>query len=435
MATAPAAPSRRRRSLPTHRPRRATAAPRRVLPPGHQLTRRQRIRVTVLLGILTGLGPATVDMYLPALPQLAEEFLTSTASVQATLTGSLLGMATGQLVIGPLSDTLGRRRPMIAGVSLHVVSSLVMMAAPSIEVLTALRVLQGFGAAAGAITAMVIVRDLFVGRGASTMFSRLVLVTGIAPVIAPALGGFMLSFTGWRGIFGVLAATSLVVMTVCAWALPETLPREGRVPARPRVLGGALAMLVRDRIYVGALLTQALMFSASFSYVSGMPFILQDGYGLSAGEFGMLFSAGTFGMIAMSQINPVLLRRLSTGQVLLIGLAGLVLLGVVMTLLTATGMGGVWGLLIPIWCALAFQQLVSPNAQAIALSHHGERAGIASAFLTASTSLAGALAAPLLGLVGSTAVALSVVMLTFYTLSAGATAALVRRCGIRASDV
>src|SRR5699024_11034141 len=174
--------------------------------------------------------------------------------------------------------------------------------------------------------------------------------------------------------------------------------------------------LLRDRIYMGALLTQALMFSASFSYVSGMSFILQDGFGLAPGEFGFLFSAGTIGMIGMSQVNPVLLRRLSTGGVLVLGLAGVITCGTVMTVLTATGTGGMWGLLLPIWGALACQQLITPNSQSIALSQHGARA------------------APLCGVVGATAVSLSVVMLTFYVLSGTATATLIRRSGLRASD-
>ncbi len=410
-------------------------ARRRPLPRGPELTRRQLVRVTLLLGTMTGLGPATVDMYLPALPQLADEFLTSTASVQATLTGSLVGMALGQFLIGPLSDTLGRRRPLLAGVAVHVLSSLAMIAAPSIGALMALRVLQGFGAASGAIIAMAIVRDLFVGRGASTMLSRLVLVTGIAPVLAPAVGGFMLGFTGWRGIFLVLASVSLVVIVLCGFALPETLPPERRIPAAPRAMAATVGGLLRDRVYVGALLTQAFMFAASFSYVSGMAFILQDGYGLSASEFGYLFSAGTFGMIAMSQVNPLLLRRFSPGRVLTIGLTGVVSMGGAMTLLTSLEVADMWGLIAPLWAALAFQQLITPNAQTIALAENGHRAGTAAAFLGASTSLAGALAAPLLGFVGTTALTLSIVMLAFYTLSATATATLIRRSGIRASDV
>lgn len=399
-----------------------------------QLSRKQLLGVTLLLGLMTGLGPATVDMYLPALPQLSEEFMVSTASVQATLTGSLLGMATGQLVIGPLSDMLGRRRPVIIGVSVHVLSALATIIAPSIAVLMALRVLQGFGAAAGAITSMAIVRDLFAGRGASTMFSRLMLVTGVAPVISPALGGFLMTFTGWRGIFAALAIASTLVVVVCSTLLPETLPPQWRIPARPRVMARSIGVLLSDRVYAGALLTQALMFAASFSYVSGMSFILQEGFGLSAGEFGYLFSAGTFGMIGMSQVNPVLLKRLIPGQVLLLGLGGVITFGLLMTTLTSTGVGGMWGLLVPIWGALAFQQLIVPNTQTIALTRHGERAGTASAFLTASMSLSGALAAPLLGFVGATAVSLSVVMLTFYLLSATATAVLIRRSGIRESD-
>src|SRR5699024_1619857 len=238
----PTADSRtaRGRRLPTggshERPPGRRIPRRRTIPRGVQLSRKQLLGVTLLLGLMTGLGPATVDMYLPALPQLSEEFMVSTASVQATLTGSLLGMATGQLVIGPLSDMLGRRRPVIIGVSVHVLSALATIVAPSIAVLMALRVLQGFGAAARAITSMAIVRDLFAGRGASTMFSRLMLVTGVAPVISPALGGFLMTFTGWRGIFAALAIASTLVVVVCSTLLPETLPPESRIPARPRVM-------------------------------------------------------------------------------------------------------------------------------------------------------------------------------------------------------
>src|SRR4051812_7343539 len=186
------------------------------------------VRMALILGAFVAIGPLTIDMYLPALPTITRQLETTSAAVQLTLTGTLVGLALGQLVLGPLSDALGRKRPLLAGTALHVLASLLVLVAPNLAVLGALRVLQGVGTAAGAVIAIAIVRDLFDGRAAATMLSRLFLVLGAAPVLAPTIGGELLRYTSWRGIFALLAVYGVVMVLVGAKALPETLPPERR---------------------------------------------------------------------------------------------------------------------------------------------------------------------------------------------------------------
>ena len=224
-----------------------TAPPRATAPVVAAPRRPSMARLALMLGAFVALGPLTIDMYLPALPTITDELATTSSIVQLTLTGTLVGLALGQLVIGPLSDALGRRRPLLAGTALHVVASLLVLIAPNIAVLGALRVLQGVGTAATAVIALAIVRDLFEGRAAATMLSRLFLVMGVAPVLAPTFGGELLRFTSWRGVFAVLALYGLLVLALGAFGLRETLPperrRSGGVADTLRTYGG----LFRDR--------------------------------------------------------------------------------------------------------------------------------------------------------------------------------------------
>src|SRR5215210_5077759 len=223
MAAAPP-PTSRRTLMTLTAPAPATTTPVVAEPPRRPST----ARLALLLGAFVALGPLTIDMYLPALPTIREELATTSATVQLTLTGTLVGLALGQLVVGPLSDAFGRRRPLLAGAALHVVASLLVLVAPGIAVLGVLRVLQGVGCAATGVVAMAMVRDLFAGRAAATMLSRLFLVMGVAPVLAPTIGGELLRFTSWRGVFAFLAAYGVVLLAVGLWGVRETLPPERR---------------------------------------------------------------------------------------------------------------------------------------------------------------------------------------------------------------
>jgi DHA1 family bicyclomycin/chloramphenicol resistance-like MFS transporter len=383
-------------------------------------------RLALTLGAFVALGPLTIDMYLPALPTIRDELGTSSATVQLTLTGTLVGLALGQLVIGPLSDVLGRRRPLLAGTALHVVASLLVLVAPDIAVLGALRVLQGVGTAATAVVALAIVRDLFEGRAAATMLSRLFLVMGVAPVLAPTIGGELLRFTSWRGVFAVLAAYGLLVLALGAFGLRETLPperrRRGGVAATMRTYGG----LFRDRTYVGLILVAGLTMAALFTYVSGSSFVYQRQFGLDEQQFGLLFGAGAVWLIAATQLNPVLLRRWSPAQILVGGTVGGAAAGGVLVLLAVAGVGGLLGVALPLWAVLFAAGLALPNAPALALAPYGQSAGSAAALLGAVQFGVGAAVSPLVGLLGNDALAMGMVILATLVLAVAVLLGVVR---------
>ncbi|GEL17512.1 multidrug effflux MFS transporter [Pseudonocardia asaccharolytica] len=369
-----------------------------------------RARLALTLGVFVALGPLTIDMYLPALPTITTDLRTSSSTIQLTLTGTLIGLAFGQLLIGPVSDAVGRRRPLVMGVSLHVLASLLIMVAPSAEVLGALRVVQGVGAAAGAVVALAIVRDLYTGRGAATLISRLMLVMGAAPILAPTIGSEVLRFTNWRGVFGALAIYGLLLIPLAVWGLRETLPPERRRSARVGRTLRTYGRLLRDRTFVGLVLVAGLVMAALFGYVSGSPFVYQQQFGLDQQQFGLLFGAGAFWLIAGTQFNPVLLRRFAPRQILLAAIVAGTFSGLVLVGVAASGIGGLVGVLVPLWAVLAAGGLALPNAPALALSRHGEAAGTAAALLGAVQFGVGAAVSPVVGILGNDATAMGVVV-------------------------
>ncbi|MER7893105.1 multidrug effflux MFS transporter [Micromonospora sp. NPDC094482] len=374
------------------------------------MTSRQRLRLVLVLGSLIAIGPLTIDMYLPALPTIAADLHTTSAAVQLTLTGTLAGLAFGQLLIGPLSDAVGRRKPLLVGTALHIVASVLCVVAPNIGLIGTLRVLQGLGAAAASVVAMAVVRDLFSGAAFAKLFSRLMLVMGVAPILAPTLGSQLLRWSQWRGVFVALAVLGLVLLVVAAVGLPETLPaarrQRGGVGATLRVYGG----LLRDRIFVGLVLVAGLAMAALFAYVSGSSFVFQEHYGLDEQEFGIVFGAGAVGLITATQLNVRLLRRYSPQRILVNALGAGTVAGLALLVFAATGAGGLASVLVSLWAVLAAVGLALPNAPALALSRHGEAAGTAAALLGAVQFAVGALAAPLVGVLGTGSVAMAVVV-------------------------
>nr|WP_305782478.1 multidrug effflux MFS transporter [Actinoplanes lichenis] len=390
--------------------REAVVVPQAGKTPGELMSTGARVRLVLVLGFLIAIGPLTIDMYLPALPTIVTDLQTTDAAIQLTLTGTLAGLALGQLLMGPLSDAVGRRGPLLAGVAVHILASVLCVIAPNLAVLGSLRVLQGLGAASAAVIAMAVVRDLFTGLPAAKLLSRLMLVMGAAPILAPTLGGIVLNWTSWRGVFVVLALFGVAILTVTALGLPETLE-----PARRRNGGvvGTLrdyGRLFQDRAYIGLILVAGLAFSAMFAYVSGSSFVFQQEYGMSEQQFGFVFGAGAVGLILATQGNVVLLRRWTPAQILVTSLAAGAVAGLVLLLFAALDFGGLFGILVPLWLVLAATGLAMPNAPALALSRHGEAAGTAAALLGAVQFGVGALSAPLVGLLGSDAVGMSLVI-------------------------
>lgn len=369
-----------------------------------------RRRMIVVLGALVALGPLTIDMYLPALPRIAEELAVSSSVAQLTLTGTLAGLALGQLIVGPLSDSLGRRRPLMAGIVLHMLASLLCLVAPNMVMLAVARGLQGMGAAAAMVVAIAVVGDLFSDSAAATVMSRLMLVLGVAPVLAPSLGAVVLLHASWHWVFAVLIVLAAGLLVLAALALPETLPPAHRRPLRIRSILATYVELLSDVRFVILVLVGALGMSGLFAYISGASFVLQGRHGLDQQSFALVFGAGAIALIGATQLNVVLLRRFTPQRIVVWALAAATLAGVVFVALSVAHTGGLLGFVLPAWAILAMLGFVIPNAPAVALSRHPDAAGTAAALLGAAQFGIGAVIAPVVGLLGNDEVALSVVM-------------------------
>ncbi|MFF9347471.1 multidrug effflux MFS transporter [Streptomyces sp. NPDC014734] len=377
--------------------------------------RRTGLFVTLVLGGLTALPPLSMDMYLPALPAVTESLHAPAATVQLTLTACLTGMALGQVVVGPMSDRWGRRRPLLIGMVVYVLATLICVFAPTAELLIGFRLLQGLAGAAGIVIARAVVRDLYDGVAMAKFFSTLMLISGVAPVVAPLIGGQVLRFTDWRGIFAVLAVVG-VLLTLVVWkGLHETLPPEDRhtggVGDALRTMRGLLA----DRVFTGYMIAGSLAFAALFSYISASPFVVQEIYGASPQTFSLLFGVNSVGLVAVGQINgKLLVGRVSLDKVLCFGLAVIVLAAAALLVMTSGIVGDVG--LVPVAAGLfvlmSAMGLAMPNTNAQALMRTKHAAGSASALLGTSSFLVGAIASPLVGIAGEkTAVPMAVVQL------------------------
>jgi MFS transporter, DHA1 family, multidrug resistance protein len=378
--------------------------------PEGESTAPSRVRMIAVLGALVALGPLTIDMYLPALPKIADDLSVSSSVAQLTLTGTLAGLALGQLIVGPLSDSLGRRRPMMVGIVLHMLASLLCLFAPNIAVLGVARGLQGMGAAAAMVVAIAVVGDLYAESVAATVMSRLMLVLGVAPVIAPSLGAAVLLKASWHWVFGALVVLAGGLLLLAALALPETLPASHRRPLNVRSIAATYVEVLRDVRFVILVLVAALGMSGLFAYIAGASFVLQGHYGLDQQAFALVFGAGAVALIGATQFNVVLLRRFAPQTIVLWALAAAVLAGVVFVGLAYEHIGGLPGFVVPVWAILAAMGLVIPNAPAVALSRHPDAAGTAAALLGAAQFGLGAAVAPLVGVLGNNEIALALVM-------------------------
>ncbi len=398
------------------------------------MTGSERWRLVLIIGALSAFGPLSIDMYLPALPSLAEELGGAASVVQLTLTAFMLGLALGQLVAGSLSDALGRRRPLLVGLVLYTASSLLCALAPSIAALILLRFVQGASGAAGIVIARAVVRDHFTGNDVARFFGLTMLVNGLAPILAPIIGGQILLFTSWRGIFVLLTGVGAVMLTAVTFGLPESLP-----PDRRRTGGLASSVapfrrLAADRVFVGYALAMGLAFGAMFAYISGSPFVLEDIYGISPQAFGLFFGFNALGIVIVSQIGVRLIERVGPRALLATGLAlsfsgGLLLLAVVVM------GGGLAGILPAFFLVVASVGLTSPNATALAMADHPDVAGSASAFLGLLQFVIGALVAPLVGIAGTATALPMAVVIASLTAGAGAVFLLLTRPLSRPTEV
>jgi DHA1 family bicyclomycin/chloramphenicol resistance-like MFS transporter len=369
-----------------------------LIPPSETLSRREKLTYVGILGALTALGPFTIDLYLPAFPSLQRDLGVTEAAVQLTLTGTIVGFALGQLVVGPLSDKVGRRVPLIVATSLHVLASIGAALSDDIGMLMVFRVLQGIGAAGGGVVALATVRDLFSGYTLVRMFSYLALVNGMAPIFAPVIGSQLLLIVEWPGVFWFLAAYGILVIVAVSVFIIETLPAERRKSSNSTALQRYRAVLT-DRVFIGVLLVGGMNFSGLFSYLSASPFLFQNLYGLSEQQYGLLFGVNSLAIVAGVQISSRILRRVGPQWVIAVATVVMLVMALLIAAFDQAGFG-IWGTAVPLWFYIMAAGFVFPCVQVLALANHGAQAGTAASLLGAVTfGLAGAVS-PIVGVLG-----------------------------------
>jgi DHA1 family bicyclomycin/chloramphenicol resistance-like MFS transporter len=366
----------------------------------NDFSRGRRTALIVILGALWTIGPFSIDLYLPALPRLGLDLAASQQQVALTITAFFLGLAVGQVQAGALSDTHGRRRPLLAGLLLYTVATVACALAPTIQLLAVARFVQGIGGAAGMAISNAAVTDIVRGREAARLMSRLAMIGGVAPVIAPLVGGQLLRVMSWRGLFVVLTVIGLALFLSVLTGLPESLPRERRSSAGVGTLLRALLALTRDPRFMGFAISSALSFAGFFAYLAGSSFVYQGVYGVSPALFSLLFAANAIGMLGASELNHRLLARFTPGQVLAAALIVNAVVGVVVLAVLLAGDLPLWALAAPLFVLVASMGLIIPDSTALALSLHPDTAGKASAYFGTLRLGLGALATPLVGLGG-----------------------------------
>jgi len=353
----------------------------------------------LLLGSLMAFGPLSIDTYLPAFPAIGAAFGADAAAVQRTLSLYFAGLAVGQVVYGPLADRYGRRAPLLGGMTLYVIAAIGCATAPSLGALTAWRFAQALGGCSGMVITRAVVRDRFAPREMARVFSQLMLVMGVAPILAPLLGSTLLAAFGWRGIFWTLAAFGTACIIAQGLALSESLPVERRAKAGLRAILSTYASLIRDRRFLAPVIGAGLLWSTMFVYIGGAPFVYMELFDVSPSAFGVFFGANAAGMIGSAQINARLLRVQSPGRLLRFGAMLVTGSGFALFAALLTGWGGLVTVAVPIFFMLSGLGFIGGNASSAALAPFPHAAGSASALMGtvqfAIGAVAGAVAAAL----------------------------------------
>lgn len=363
-------------------------------------TSRQKLSFTLVLGSLAALGPLCTDFYLPALPRLAAGLGTSTATAQLSLTAGLFGLGLGQLFFGPLSDKLGRMRPLLASLIILLLASIACVLAQDIGQLLAARFIQGLAGAGGAVLSRAVARDLYTGHALTRFFAMLMLVNGLAPIAAPVLGGALLAWMDWRGLFMVLTVIALLLLVLSAWRLRETLPAPQRNHASLFGLFAGLGRLVIQRQFMGLCLTQGFSMAGMFAYIGASPFVLQEIYGLSPQGFSFCFAANGLGLIVAAQIAARSSARFGEFTLLKFGL------GVAGLASTALLICGAFAaplplILVTLFFSVMVNGLIGTLASSLAMQSQGKNAGSASAIIGVGMFTLGALSVPFTGIGGT----------------------------------
>lgn len=354
------------------------------------------LRLLLILGALSAFGPLAIDFYLPSFPTLARAFATDVEHVQLSLAAYFAGLAIGQLAYGPLADRFGRRKPLLVGVMLFSLASLACALAPSLEWLIAARFVQALGGCAGMVVSRAVVRDLCDPISSAKVFSQLMLVMGLAPILAPLGGGLLLSTLGWPSIFICLTLFSFVCLLAVAKWLPETLAKDSP-PAPLRGALGEYKRLFADLPFLGYALTGGFAIAGMFAYIAGSPFVFIELYGIPAEHYGWLFGSNALGFILVAQLNAWLVARHGPAYWLGKTVWFYLACGLALLLVAVGKPQTLWPLLVPLFGCIASLGILLPNASACAMVGQGRHAGSASALLGSLQFVIAASAAAMVG--------------------------------------
>ncbi len=385
-----------------------------------------RLRLIIIIGALSAFGPLSLDMYLPALPSLSSDLGATTSEAQLTLTACLLGLAIGQVIGGPLSDNRGRRGPLLVGLLAYAGASLLCALAPSATPLIVLRFVQGAAGAVGIVIARAVVRDLYAGAELARFFALTMLVNGLAPILAPVIGGQLLLVTSWRGVFVVLGAIGVALFLAAAWGLPETLRVENRHSGGLPATLSTFGRLLRDRQLMGYALSSGLASASMFAYIAGSPFVVEEIYGASPQVFSLIFGVNALGIVTMGQVSARLVGRVGARRLLATGFT-CSFVGALLLLAAVLANAGLLGVLPALFIVVSSIGLIGPNAIALALADHPRSAGSASALMGVFQFIIGGAVAPLVGIAGTTTALPMALVITFCSSAAATTFALLTR--------
>ncbi|MGY0691866.1 multidrug effflux MFS transporter [Virgibacillus sp. FSP13] len=385
----------------------------------HQETPKQfnKVWMVLILGALTAFGPLSMDMYLPGLPTVTEDFHTTASLAQLSITATLIGLAIGQLVFGPLSDIKGRKRPLLVTLTTYAFASLLSVFSGNIWVFVGLRFIQGVSAAAGIVIARASSRDMYTGKDLTKFIAMLALVNGAAPILAPLLGGIVLNFASWRFVFVILFAIGVVMLLAVTFALPETLPEKDRKQGGLTETIQTFGILLKDRVFIGIALAQAFASMSMFAYIAGSPFVLQNIYDVTALQFSIIFAINGVGIIIAAQLTGKLSSKIEEAHLLKWGVS-ISFTGSLLLIATALLSLPMWVLLPALFLVVSSVGIVNTTSFSLGMQRQGNMAGSASAFLGILPFAGGGIVSPLVGIAGDhTAVPMAVIILISSTMA------------------
>ncbi len=387
------------------------------------------LRIALVLGLLSAVGPFSIDMYLPALPSIGKDMGASIGAVQASLMAYFVAMGAGQLIYGPVSDMVGRRLPLYFGLTLFAFGSVGCALAPDVQSLVVLRFVQGLGACATVVIPRAIVRDLYTGHDAARVMALLMLVFSVSPILAPLSGALVVEASGWRTVFWIIAALAMAAMVLVATSLRETRPPERRTDSGLRSALRAYGVLLRDRKFLGLVAVGSLGMSSFFAYLANSPFVLIDHFGLTSRQYGLAFAVNAASFIGCSQLTGRFGKRLGLALLVRRAIVGYAAAMTALLLLNLSGVDRLWLMLVLLFVGFGFLGLVMPSTAVLALDRHGPIAGTASALMGMFQFVTGALVMAVVGLfvdgssrpmvVGIGACALAALVVCYRTLGAG----------------